>query len=203
MKIIARKNFVSQRSVSYQSSFDSRPSTAKRSFLSNRTTKASNKSNFKQDQNNSSSLSQAEPQVKLSLRPHSAYVPKKRNINFIQKNIQRSKGSRPNSGVDPGVESRLRYNRNYQAPRRKKTIVIKVNSRFLLVQDLIHLLRNLIIVLIKEKRRRNMRLTLIVMTMVRRLRLVRWRSLKMRPLSTERRGWWSRRSGGEPDRGRS
>ena len=105
---------MSQRSVSYQSSFDSRPSTAKRSFLSNRTTKASNKSNFKQDQNNSSSLSQAEPQVKLSLRPHSAYVPKKRNINFIQKNIQRSKGSRPNSGVDPGVESRLRYNRNYQ-----------------------------------------------------------------------------------------
>ena len=55
-------------------------------------------------------------------------------------------------------------------------------------------IRNPIIFLIKEViRKRIMRLTLRVMNMVTRLRTLSWRSLKTRPLSTERPGWWSRR----------
>ena len=133
MQIIARRNYLSQRSVSYQSSFDSRPSTAKISFQSSRKSyKTGGKSNL--DQKKSSSLSPAEPRVKLSLRPSSANVPKKKNINFVQQNIQKTGIIRQRCGVtpriDPGVESRLRYNRNYQAPRKKKTIVIKVIFAF-------------------------------------------------------------------------
>ena len=131
MQIIARRNYLTQRSVSYQSSFDSRPSTAKISFQSSRKTfKTGGKSNPNLDQKKSSSLSPAEPRVKLSLRPSSANVPKKKDINFVQQNIKKTGIIRQRCGVtpriDPGVESRLRYNRNYQAPRKKKTIVIKV-----------------------------------------------------------------------------
>ena len=119
---MARRNYLSQRSVSYQSSFDSRPSTSY---------KTGGKSHSIQAQKKSSSLSPAEPRVKLSLRPQSANVPKKKSINFVQQNIQKGRRIRQTCGVTPrmdqGVESRLRYNRNYQAPRKKKTIVIKVN----------------------------------------------------------------------------
>ena len=130
---MARRNYMSQRSVSYQSSFDSRPSTAKISYLSSRTSnKTGGKSNSNQAQKKSSSLSPSEPRVKLSLRPQSANVPKKKSINFVQQNIQKSRKIRQTCGVTPrmdqGVESRLRYNRNYQAPRKKKTIVIKVDT---------------------------------------------------------------------------
>ena len=126
---MARRNYLSQRSVSYQSSFDSRPSTAKMSYLPSRGTyKTRGKSNPNLDHKKSSSLSPAEPRVKLSLKPSSANVPKKKNINFVQQNIQKTRKIRQTPRTDPGdgVESRLRYNRNYQAPRKKKTIVIKV-----------------------------------------------------------------------------
>ena len=130
MQTMARRNYLSQRSVSYQSSFDSRPSTAKMSYLPSRGTyKTRGKSNPNLDHKKSSSLSPAEPRVKPSLRPSSANVPKKKNINFVQQNIQKTRKIRQTPRMDPGVESRLRYNRNYQAPRKKKTIVIKVNFK--------------------------------------------------------------------------
>ena len=134
MQIAARRNYLSQRSISYQSSFDSRPSTAKISYLSSRTAhRKGGKSNPKLEQKKSSSHSPAEPRVKLSLRPQSANVPKKKNINFVQQNIQKTRIKQSRVGTpiaESGVESRLRYNRNYQAPRKKKTILIKVKYKY-------------------------------------------------------------------------
>lgn len=64
-------------------------------------------------------------------------------------------------------------------------------------------LRNPIIFLIKEKmKNRIMRLTLRVTNTATRLRTLKKRSLRTRPLNTERPGWWSRRSGVGLVRGR-
>ena len=58
-------------------------------------------------------------------RPASAKpVERSKKTNFIKRNILRTSGM-----VGPGgVESRLKYSRNYQAPRRKKTIMIQVGT---------------------------------------------------------------------------
>ena len=47
---------------------------------------------------------------------------KTNKTNFIKRNIQRT------SKAGAGVESRVKYSRNYQAPRRKKTIIIQVRT---------------------------------------------------------------------------
>ena len=57
-------------------------------------------------------------------RPASAKpLEKTKKTNFIKRNILRTSGAGPG-----GVESRVKYSRNYQAPRRKKTIIIQVRT---------------------------------------------------------------------------
>ena len=125
MRIHARKNFMSQRSVSYQSSFESRPASTKRSFGSHQAAAAGAMRGGSQK---ASSSSPPDPRLKVSLRPQSAKLPERNSINFIRQNIARTqKVARPSSGVV--AESRLKYSRNYQAPRKqKKSIVIKEPS---------------------------------------------------------------------------
>lgn len=130
MRIHARKNFMSQRSVSYQSSFESRPAWTKRSFGSNQAAAAGA---MRGNHQKASSSSPPDPRLKVSLRPQSAKLPERNSINFIRQNIAKTqKVARPSSGVvagGAGVESRLKYSRNYQAPRKqKKSIVIKEPS---------------------------------------------------------------------------
>ena len=49
---------------------------------------------------------------------------KTNKTNFIKRNIQRTS----KAGAAAGVESRVKYSRNYQPPRRKKTILIEVGT---------------------------------------------------------------------------
>ena len=93
----------------FQSSFESRPSSIRNSIkrIESKETKTENRS---------------------TTRPHSALSVQPKNKNFLKANIKKTK-SRPTSAVIPrgsrveNVESRLKYNRNYQGPVKKKTII--------------------------------------------------------------------------------
>ena len=132
LRMDARRNYLSQRSISYQSSFESRPSSLRRNqYSSNLSLHQRVPRNSEVHKKVSSSSSGDQPRVKQFLRPQSAVHQSRKKINFIQQNIQKTK-KRPQSAAIiargapvPDVESRLKYNRNYQAPRKKK-IVIKV-----------------------------------------------------------------------------
>jgi len=155
MRIDARKRPTWNRSISYQSSFESRPSTWKNSSarpaslsrdLSHRSSRTSNdKCNKRSQRTNSSlearnrpntaSVSKVSPQMKPRIRPASAKPstsgPNKTN-NAKRKQLnsrpQSKNNTRPASAavshlsLVPDVESRVRYSRNYQAPRRKKIV---------------------------------------------------------------------------------
>ena len=91
------------------------------SFQSTFTSKPSSRSNVVHRAPSTDRTSQRQ---QSTYRPQSAKTPAIKK-NFIQQNIKNSR-SRPVSAAVPrapmveGVESRLKYNRNYQPPRRKK-----------------------------------------------------------------------------------
>ena len=93
----------------FQSSFESRPSSIRNSI------KRKESRETKTEQRSS-----ARPQSAVNLQP--------KRKNFIRTNIKKTK-SRPQSAVIPrgpgveNVESRLKYNRNYQGPVKKKTVI--------------------------------------------------------------------------------
>ena len=90
----------------FQSSFDSRPSSMR--------PRPSSVSRL-------SSQRSSQPRTRpASARPAEG----SRKTNFIKRNIQRTS----KAGAAAGVESRVKYSRNYQPPRRKKTILIEVGT---------------------------------------------------------------------------
>lgn len=151
----ARKRPTWNRSISYQSSFESRPSTWKNSSarpaslsrdLSHRSSRTSNDKWNKRSQRTNSSLetrnrpstasvAKVSPPMKPILRPTSAKptsgLNKKNYAKRKQPNScpQSKTNTRPASAAVshlsnvPDVESRVRYSRNYQAPRKKKTVI--------------------------------------------------------------------------------
>ena len=163
MRSDERKRQTWIRSVSYQSSFESRPSTWKTSSarpaslsrdLSNRSSQMSNdKCNKISQRTNPPSQARNRPatatigkvspiQMKQTIRPASA-KPSTSGANNNNKGRKHTKSRphsrskpRPASGAPtrppsaapshlslvPGIESKIRYSRNYQAPRKKKQV---------------------------------------------------------------------------------